>query len=261
MDRHLSVGPIDFGIVGAGLDDGVFRAVVEPTANLVTVGIADLFHRCGIRAKPVSDDALGSAIFLHDALQKLERRSLVPLRGHHRFQNLAFVIDSPPEIAELAVDLHKHLIQMPPPLGEVAQMRNPLLSDLCREHQAEPVPPKSDGLMADVDPALRQEILDVSQRQWVPHGHHYDETDYFWRAVEISEWAAHGPELPRSEAARRIALTPPIRTRAPRLSQIAKLFDGHRLGEIARLIDVGSQDKRGVVRKKLQRQREDQRCY
>jgi hypothetical protein len=41
-------------------------------------------------------------------------------------------------------------------------MRNPLLSDLCREHRAKPVPPKSDGLMADVDSALGQEILDVS---------------------------------------------------------------------------------------------------
>jgi hypothetical protein len=39
----------------------VFRAVVEPTANLVTVGVADLFHRCGVRAKP---DALGSAILV-----------------------------------------------------------------------------------------------------------------------------------------------------------------------------------------------------
>ena len=73
-------------------------------------------------------------------------------------------------------------------------MRNPLLSDLCREHRAKPVPPKTDGLTADVDPALGQEILDVAQRQWVPHIHHYDQTDHFWRAVEISEWAAHGPE-------------------------------------------------------------------
>ena len=62
----------------------ILRAIIEPTANLVTVGVADLFHRCGIRAKPVGDDALGSAIFLHDALQKLERRSLVPLRGSRR---------------------------------------------------------------------------------------------------------------------------------------------------------------------------------
>jgi hypothetical protein len=41
---------------------------------------------------------------------------------------------------------------MPTPLGEAVQMRNPVLSDLCREHRAKPVPPKSDGLMADVVP-------------------------------------------------------------------------------------------------------------
>ena len=49
--------------------------------------------------------------------------------------------------------------------------------------------------MADVDPALGQEILDVAQRQWVPHVHHYDQTDHFWRAVEIPERVAHGLTL------------------------------------------------------------------
>ena len=58
------------------------------------VGVADLFHRHGIRAKPLGDDAPRLAIFLHDALQELERCGLVPLRGDHRFENLAFVIDS-----------------------------------------------------------------------------------------------------------------------------------------------------------------------
>jgi hypothetical protein len=60
---------------------------------------------------------------LHDSLEKLQRRSLVPLRGDYRFQNLALAIDSASEIAELAVDLHKHLIQMPPPLRIVARVR------------------------------------------------------------------------------------------------------------------------------------------
>src|SRR5713226_7265004 len=52
-----------------------------------------------------------------------------------------------------------------------------------------------------------------------------------------------------------------IRARAPRLPRMTKLFDSHRLSESARLVDVGSQDKRSVVRKKLQRQREDELCY
>jgi hypothetical protein len=52
-----------------------------------------------------------------------------------------------------------------------------------------------------------------------------------------------------------------LRTCAPHLPRIAQLFDSHRLGEIARLVDVGSPDERRMVRKKLQRQREDERCH
>ena len=88
---------------------GILCAIVEPTTNLVTIGVADLFHRRGIRAKPIGDDALRSAMFLHNALQKLERCGLVPLRGDHDLQNLALVIDRAPEIAELAVDLDEDL--------------------------------------------------------------------------------------------------------------------------------------------------------
>ena len=132
-------------------------------------------------------------------------------RGDPRALRSAFVIDSPPEIAELAVDLHEDLIQMPTPLGEAAHVRYSPLSDLSGEHRAKPVPPKSDSLMADVDPALGQQILDIAQRQRVSHVHHHDQTDHFWRAVEISERAAHGPKLPQPEAARKIGLTMPGR--------------------------------------------------
>src|SRR5208337_4637856 len=181
--------------------------------NLMPISVADLSHRRGIGAKPVRDDTSRAAIFLHDALQKLQRCSLVPLRRDHRLQNLTLVIDSPPEIAELAVDLHKDLIQMPAPLGEPAHVRYPPLSDLGGEHRAKPVPPKPDGLMADVDPPLGQEILDVPQRQRVPDVHHHDQTDHFWRAVEISERVAHGLKLLQPEAGRKIGLTMPCRAR------------------------------------------------
>ena len=54
----------------------ILGAIVEPTTGLLAIGVADLFHRRGIRAKPVGDDAQRSAIFLHDALEKLQRRGL-----------------------------------------------------------------------------------------------------------------------------------------------------------------------------------------
>ncbi len=74
-------------------------------------------------------------------------------------------------------------------------MRYPLLTDLGSEHRAKPVPPKPDCLVADVDPALGQKILDVAQRQRVLHLHHHRQADYLWRAVEISEGVAHHRNL------------------------------------------------------------------
>src|ERR1039457_3524366 len=91
------------------------------------------------------------------------------------------MIDGSPEIAELAIDLHENLIQMPAPLRIAAQMRYPLLTDLGSEDGAKPVPPKPDCLVADVDPALGQKILDVAQRQRVLHIHHHRQADYLWR--------------------------------------------------------------------------------
>ena len=45
------------------------------------------------------------------------------------------------------------------PLRIAAHVRHPLLPDLGGEHRAKPVPPKPDCLVANVDPALGQEIL------------------------------------------------------------------------------------------------------
>src|SRR5437667_1800229 len=119
------------------------------------------------------------------------------------------MVDGAPEIAELAVDPHECLIHMPPPLNIAAHVRDAPLANLGGEHWTKPVPPEPDGLIADVDPALGQEILDVAQRQRESHVHHHDQTDDLWRAVEISERAAHGMKLPRSEAPRALGLTKP----------------------------------------------------
>ena len=75
------------------------------------------------------------------------------------------MVDGAPQIAELAVDLHKHLVQMPAPLQIAAHVRDASLPNLGGEHWAKTVPPELDGLVADVDPTLGQQILDVAQRQ------------------------------------------------------------------------------------------------
>jgi hypothetical protein len=45
----------------------IFCPVVEATTILVAIRVADLFHRGGIGAKPVGDNAPRAAIFLHEA--------------------------------------------------------------------------------------------------------------------------------------------------------------------------------------------------
>ena len=104
---------------------------------------------------------------LQRPLDELERRGPAPILGDEGFQHLALVVDSPPEIAHLAVDLHVDLVKMPAPVGVGAHVLDPLPADLAGEHRAEAVPPEPHGLMADVDAALEQEILDVAQRQGV----------------------------------------------------------------------------------------------
>jgi hypothetical protein len=136
-------------------------------------------------------------VLFHDAFQKLERRRFVPFRGDYR---LPFVIDGAPEVAELAIDLHKDLVQVPMPLNVAAHLRNPLLPDLRGEHWAKPVPPKSDSLMAHVDPTFGQKILDIAQRQRLFHVHHHDQTDNLWRTVEIAERVGLPIKLPQQEA-------------------------------------------------------------
>src|SRR5579863_5727549 len=122
------------------------------------------------------------------------------------------MIDGAPEVAQRAVDLHKHLIHVPAPLSIAPHVRDPLLADLGGEHRPKPVPPKPDGLVTDVDPALRQEILDVAQRQRVSHVHHHDQTDDLWRAVEISERVGHAPNYHTGRRPK-IRLTKPLLVR------------------------------------------------
>ena len=124
---------------------------------------------------------------LHGFLDEFQGRRLVPLLGDKGFQDPTLVIDGAPQVAHLATHLHVDLIEMPAPMGVGPHVLNPLAADLAGEHRAEPVPPQTHRLVADIDPALEQQVLDIAQRERVADVHHDHQPDHLRGAVKLAE--------------------------------------------------------------------------
>ena len=128
----------------------------------------------------------------HRILDEFQRRGLIAGRGDERLQDLALVVDGPPEVARPAVDLHVDLVEVPAPLGVRPLLIAPLLADLYGEQWTKPVPPQSHRLVADVDDPLEQQALDVTQGKRVFHVHHDHDADHLGRRVEPAKRAVGG---------------------------------------------------------------------
>lgn len=63
------------------------------------------------------------------------------------------------------------------------------VADISCEQRTEPVPPQPHGFVANVDPALEQQVFHVPQALRKPDVHHDDEADDLGRGVEIAERA------------------------------------------------------------------------
>jgi hypothetical protein len=107
------------------------------------------------------------------------------------FEHLAFVIDGPPKIVPLAVDLHENLVKLPPPPAR-PHPRNPTLADLGCKQRSKSVPPEPDGLIAWVDPSLVKKVLDVPQRKQKLDIHHHGKQDDLGAGAKVPEGAAFG---------------------------------------------------------------------
>ena len=74
---------------------------------------------------------------------------------------LTFMIDRSPEVDHLTIELHVHLVEMPLPVSKPSHPAHSLPPNVSCEQRPEPVPPVPHRLMADVDPALEQQVLYV----------------------------------------------------------------------------------------------------
>ena len=105
------------------------------------------------------------------------------------------MIDGAPQIVQFAVDLHIDLVEVPSPMCAAPHAVDALASDLRGKHRTEPVPPQPDGFVADVDPALGQQVLDVAQRQGVADIHLHHQPDDLRRTIKVSEGVLHQPTV------------------------------------------------------------------
>jgi hypothetical protein len=102
-------------------------------------------------------------VTLQRLLQEPQSRTFVPFLGDIAFKNFTFMIHRAPQIAPLAVDLYKDLVEVLAPVTIARKVNNPTSSNLACEHRAKTVPPKPHRLVADVDAMVEKKVLDIPQ--------------------------------------------------------------------------------------------------
>ena len=145
--------------------------------------------RYNCRNQPRASDLPSSqeTVALQQLPEEFQCGLAVSALGNIAFQHFALMIYRPPQVVDLAVDLHEDLIQMSLPIRVTAHSLSSAPADFGGEKRAEPVPPKPDRLVADIYPAFVQKVLDVSKRKWKPNIHHDRQSDNLTRCFEIAE--------------------------------------------------------------------------
>ena len=155
----------------------VLDPVVQPAASCLQVLRSQSWQGVPIRRQVIGDDLLGPTVSAHQSPEEFQRRAFVSTLGDDRFEHLALMIDGAPEVMPLGIDLHECVVDVPAPVREGLHPIDAPAPDLGREHRSKPVPPGPDRLVADVNPALPQQVLDVPRRQQEPDRNHHGKAD------------------------------------------------------------------------------------
>ncbi len=165
----------------------ILNAVVEPPARPLFFKRAHFSERCLVGSEAICVYFFSLAVPLHKFLEKFQCCSFVSALRNNRFQHLSFVIDGALEVVTFAIHLHKNLVHVPLPFRECPQLLDSLPSDLGGKHRAEPVPPISDGFMADIDTTLVQQVFDITKRKRKSDVQHHRKTDDLRTGLEVLE--------------------------------------------------------------------------
>ena len=140
----------------------ILCSIVEMANDLLAVNHSNLLHGSTIRPQSVSNDCLGYTVSLHGFLQKPECSGLITGFGDIALQDFILMIDGAPEVVLDAIDLHKHLIQLPLPLSVLAHVGRSFRPDLTCEDWTKSIYLKPHAFVADVDAALMQQTFHIA---------------------------------------------------------------------------------------------------
>jgi len=123
--------------------------IILPEPLLMRTGHSETAERRGVGAQFVGDQQFRrEAVLLEQLAHQPQRRPAVAAALNQQVEDLALVIDGPPEVHPLPGDPHHHLVQMP----SIARPRAPPARDRGTEFQH----PAPNRFVGDVESALRQ---------------------------------------------------------------------------------------------------------
>lgn len=132
----------------------ILGSIVLPSSHFAAVKITKIMHGSRIGFQSVGHDDFRFSVALQRSLDKRQSRRFIPFLRDIALKNFAFVINRSPKVVTLAVDLYEHLVEVLAPMMIASHVGNTLTSDLTGKHRSKPVPPQSNRLVANVDPAF-----------------------------------------------------------------------------------------------------------
>jgi hypothetical protein len=172
--------------------------VLDPVVEAFVRAVLDLGHDLllgrPVGAQLVGDDALGChALLLEQPVQKSLCGLGVAAGLHDFIQNLAILVDRPPEPMFLARNVDDDLVQMPDVISAGRSAAEP--ASIVR---AELLAPTPDRLVGHDDTALQQHLFDQAQARWKPKAQpHSTSDDLSWIAMAL---VAHSGCHPRPDS-------------------------------------------------------------
>jgi len=160
--RILETNPTSFSASNGLMR--ILRSVVRATTGHMQMPKPEIFQGGAVRTQFVGRDRCrNNTLPLEKSTHKLHCRSFVASWLHEDIEHFALCVDGAPQIHTAPADRYEHLIQVP----SVIRTRS-FGSQALRVCSPKSNDPTSDSLVTDVEPTLRQQVLDITEAEIEP---------------------------------------------------------------------------------------------